>query len=279
MKIYKLLHILIIIFLSASVSAQDIYDLTHSKKYANYLYLSQEYSLAAKEFERITFLDRNDTLARLQLLHCYRILKEYKTGLYRGRQIIRSYDNPPEYLAFEYGRLLILNDSVQELAEFLNQNSSLPANAKEILSIGGMLYTGDYHKASLSLEEMSDMSSPFMPDYQKIITAYDNFTFRKPATGMLLSALVPGLGKVYSGDWKDAIIAMLFTGTSAWQAYRGFHKNGVQSAYGWIFGGLTAGFYIGNIYGSGKAVHKRNNEFKHKLHHQVEEAVNRHNMD
>lgn len=279
MKNCKIFYIIIFVLVTCTISAQDIYDLAHSKRYANYLYLSQDYNLAAKEFERIIFLDRNDTLVQLQLLNCYRFLGDYKTGLNRGEQIIKAYQNPPGQLSFEYGRFLILNDSAQLFSDFLIQNKSLPDDTKKILSIGGMLYSGDYNTASFKLKEINQISSPFIQDYQKIITQYENFKFRKPVTGMLLSAMVPGLGKVYSGDWKDAIIAMLFTGTSAWQAYQGFHKKGVHSVYGWIFGGLAAGFYIGNIYGTGKAVHKRNNEFKHKLHHQVEEAVNRHTMD
>ena len=56
------------------------------------------------------------------------------------------------------------------------------------------------------------------------------------------------MGKIYTGEIGDGITAFLSTAVSAYLAYSNF-KNDHQFR-GWLFTGLTAFFYTGNIYGS-----------------------------
>lgn len=63
-----------------------------------------------------------------------------------------------------------------------------------------------------------------------------------------LSAVVPGLGKIYTGDYGDGIIAFLFTSVLGYIAYDNF--NAGHNFRAWLFTGLTALFYGGNVYGS-----------------------------
>lgn len=44
----------------------------------------------------------------------------------------------------------------------------------------------------------------------------------------------------------------------AYQSYRGFSDKGSKSVIGWVYGGLTSVLYLGNLYGSGKAVKNYN---------------------
>ncbi len=48
--------VLILVLISLFSKGQNLYDLEHSRQYANYLFQNQEYELAAKEYDRITFL-------------------------------------------------------------------------------------------------------------------------------------------------------------------------------------------------------------------------------
>ena len=86
-----------------------------------------------------------------------------------------------------------------------------------------------------------------------------------------LSAIIPGMGKVYSGRWKDGIISLLFVAGTGYQAYRAFNDKGIESVYGWIMGSLSLGFYIGNIYGSAKAARlyntKQDQFYREKVTH------------
>jgi hypothetical protein len=73
---------------------------------------------------------------------------------------------------------------------------------------------------------------------------------KSPLLAGMLSAAIPGMGKVYAGHWEDGISAFFMVGISAWQGYEGFRKEGISSAKGWILGGLAAAMYGGNIIGS-----------------------------
>jgi TM2 domain-containing membrane protein YozV len=72
--------------------------------------------------------------------------------------------------------------------------------------------------------------------------------YKSEALAGVLSALVPGSGKMYVGEWGDGITALLVTGLFTFLAYDNFKANHKTRA--WIFTGLGAFFYAGNIYGS-----------------------------
>ncbi|NJO70383.1 MAG: hypothetical protein HC830_14865 [Bacteroidetes bacterium] len=66
----KLLFIFLAI--SLSLNAQNFYDEQHSAKFAEYLFQSQQYDLAAHEFERLLFDNNSNTSYQLKLLKSYR---------------------------------------------------------------------------------------------------------------------------------------------------------------------------------------------------------------
>ncbi|MCC7301621.1 MAG: hypothetical protein IT233_03170 [Bacteroidia bacterium] len=96
------------------------------------------------------------------------------------------------------------------------------------------------------------------PEYRKKLAGYvstmNRYSRRKPVLGGLLSALVPGLGKVYAGSPRQmfsSFIPLAIMGVQCWEGYR---HQGLQSPRFWIFGAAFTVFYIGNIYGSALAV-------------------------
>lgn len=73
---------------------------------------------------------------------------------------------------------------------------------------------------------------------------------KDPTTAGILSAIVPGSGRFYTGEWIDGLYSMCLVGISSWFAYDGFHAKGIQSVQGWIFGIFGITLHAGNIYGS-----------------------------
>ena len=90
----------------------------------------------------------------------------------------------------------------------------------------------------------------------------------------MLSAVVPGSGKMYAGYWYDGFISLSIVGIAAWQAYRGFTIYGADRLYSWIFASLSASFYISNLYGSFKAVNMKNYNLRQNIHYDIEEVFN-----
>jgi len=71
---------------------------------------------------------------------------------------------------------------------------------------------------------------------------------KSPLFAGILSAIVPGLGRVYTGDYGDAAASLLLTGIFGYLTYSNFRDGYMQR--GFIFGLITAFFQGGNIYGS-----------------------------
>jgi TM2 domain-containing membrane protein YozV len=114
------------------------------------------------------------------------------------------------------------------------------------------------------ISPFDSLERPLIRDfyYSKIDPSY-----RSPVTASIISTLIPGGGKIYTGEYGDGIMAFIATGLFAFLAYDNFKAN--HDFRGWLFTGLGTFFYAGNIYGSYASAEiynaRINFEFKAKL--------------
>jgi TM2 domain-containing membrane protein YozV len=98
----------------------------------------------------------------------------------------------------------------------------------------------------------SDFISTFDTDQQNTVSdLYDykfNPPYKNPVWAGIFSAIIPGSGKMYVGEWGDGISGLLLTSLFAFLAYDNFRND--HDTRAWIFTGIGAFFYAGNIYGS-----------------------------
>jgi TM2 domain-containing membrane protein YozV len=66
----------------------------------------------------------------------------------------------------------------------------------------------------------------------------------------LLSAALPGAGKMYYGNNGQGFSALITSLLIAAEAYSGFKKQGYNTVHGWTYAGLFSIFYVGNIWGT-----------------------------
>ncbi len=92
---------------------------------------------------------------------------------------------------------------------------------------------------------------------------------KSPFTGGVLSALIPGAGKVYAGRKANGIYTFLITSIMAAQTVEAYRKDGPRSARFIIYGSLLSSFYIGNIWGSALAVKVVRNERRDAIKNQI----------
>ena len=249
-------------------TGQNLFDLQHTKSFADYLYESGQYKLAAEESERWLFLSPGNDTASLMLLQSCRKGGLYDLGIQKSKTLFDSGKklNAPQSL--EYATMLMLNKNFIEVDTFLKSNNSLSVSEHNYLMMNKFLMMKDWKKAEHVFHNNEGAYYPGFKPYADIFKAYKDLPHRSAALAMTMSTIVPGTGKFYTGDWKDAIFSIMLIGASGIQAYRGFNEKGVKSAYGWIFGGFGAGLYLGNIYGSFKSAkdfnHKHENELLKK---------------
>lgn len=256
-----------------NVSSQDLFNLENSRKFANYLFDSGQFDLAADEFERVVFLDNRDSVSVLKLLKSYHLQGNYKLGLKRANKLLPDLLSINKSLAKEYIFLNFKISRFDESNNFIKENRNLSSDEKKEFLLSSHLLARDWISAERLLSDGFNPQNTSFTEKADLLLQKNQIQSKHAYLAASLSMIIPGSGKIYTGNWQDGLISFLFVATNAWQAYRGFNKDGINSTSGWIFGGLGLGFYIGNIYGSYRSAIKYNNNKKEKFHKHVEKLV------
>lgn len=249
------------------IYAQDIYNHENTLKFADYLYASGDFKEAALEYERALFFDSLSTENQFKLIRSYRKSGSPGEAIKKYGIFCKSVTCPP-ILTIEHAKALSDLAEYQKCLEYIEKHPDNNNPELAFVSVTCMLKLSQWDDAKNLITAMPENNAMNM--FAPIIHNAKNNKMKSPLVASLLSTAVPGLGKVYTGYWKDGLIAFVLIGTSAFQAYRGFNQKGVSSAYGWIFSLTFTGFYIGNIYGSAKSANKRNVLINQSIQNEVD---------
>jgi len=251
---------------------QNLYDFEHSREYAAFLLQSRQYKLAAMELERLHFMQPQNTEFRRDLIRAYRYSGQYSQGLDRLEKWSPEYRNDSS-LFTESLKLNLLNGNFRETLYSLNGQNIINESDENYYRLSGLALMKNWNGAFEFIGSVNDSGQDGFNSLSSKVEQYSQIKFKKPGAALALSAVIPGLGKIYSNDWKDGLISFLFVATNAFQAYRGFSKDGVTSVYGWVFGTLSFGFYAGNLYGSWKSARDYNSRSEEALYHEIEHFI------
>ena len=246
-------------------SGQDLFDYNNTKKFAKHLMLKGAYRMALPELERLCYL-KNEESDKLKLLQCYLYSGNYSLGIKRARALFNFKEPLEKGTAKTFGQLLLLDKKHDDASFYFKSIASENLENKSGVRAINEMMQANWNRAD------SIIGASGNPDesLQSIIVKATNQKYKKIGVSLGLSMIVPGSGKMYAGYWTDGIISLLLTGVMAYQAYRGFGLNGKKSVYGWVYVGLSGGFYLGNLYGTVKATKRRNQQIKQKLIDEVE---------
>ena len=265
----SLLFALALLFSSLIASSQGLYDKKNSEKFAEYLFKSAQYSLAAIEYERLLFLEPGNDELRTRLILCYSLENEHNKAIERVKLFSVEPSELSKSLAELYSYNLISLGSTDAARAYLTISNSLSNDRKVYYQAYSYLLENNFESSSNLMIQHPDVLDKSVVE---LINEGKNIKRKSPALAALMSAVVPGTGKFYTRDWKDAIIGLVTVGVTGYQAYRGFARNGIESGYGWIYGSLAAGFYIGNIYGSFTSAKRFNNRQTDKIAKKIQQS-------
>ncbi len=267
-------YILIALFLGCSKASSAQSDTTaQSLSFGQYLMLTGQYQLATLEFERLYFENPGTPGLKPALVEVNRMNAAYD----RARNYAKRFSTLPENSLEEthlFKKEMILNSLL--LRDMVWIPSILADIRLTTASDFDMLRYADNMSLGLSILNAPNRSTNYhlhIPGMESqhdevLVQALRDWTEsprKSPLLAGTLSTIIPGAGKVYAGKWKDGLVSLLFVGANAYTSYRGFSSGGIRSPYGWLFGGLSAGFYLGNIYGSQKAARIYNHELESKI--------------
>ncbi len=221
-------------------------DIEKKIAFADYLFNTQQYEFASEEYLSLIYSYPDNPYLKKRALESFRLNKNFETGIYFSKIFFDPQDSSsikfyPEIVKLRLSaRLPVLEEGVMvdslEFEKWYNESLSLDYMMSEQWE--------EVHKNANTIRH-SEL-------FQFTRNTPDNY-YLSPFLAGTMSAIIPGSGKIYAKRWKDGISSLLFVGLTAFQSYRGFEKNGVESVYGWIMGGLSFSFYLGNVYGSVKA--------------------------
>jgi hypothetical protein len=112
-----------------------------------------------------------------------------------------------------------------------------------------------------------------LPRLRQIALEGSTATRKSARLAGLLSAVVPGAGRVYAGRRTDGVFSLASILLLGWQAASGFHQDGLHSARGLIYGSLFLGSYAGNIYGSALSARIHDRKLDERLIRDAREAL------
>jgi len=238
------------------IEAQENQKLINSE-FADFLFNSELYELAAEEYERLLYYTPENIAALTKLVKCYTL-----TGNeHLIEQRFKLSETTNRELSLSYFDLLFSLKKSEKFKEFyLKQKGQLTVQHNQEMRLRSAILNNEWDTAQKEIGQ-SKLSS-----YAAIKEKIEQSNFKNPTLAAGLSALLPGSGRIYAKDAKDGLVSLLFVGSFGYQSYRRFDQKGIKDAGAWIFGGLALGFYVSNIYGSYQSAKYYNNKQNEKIY-------------
>ncbi len=247
-KIYYCLLTIFLIFASArNFSAQGFLAPRMRLSFGNHLFLEKDYIRALDEYRSWMKTSDNDTV-RFKIAWCLSEMDRHTEAAdnYKGLFFNSTLENESR---LEYYRNLFLTGDYNFFRKLSVQEAYLPEEGKNVIAklerFSWFLERKGLPDSSYMFEAFSEAEKDQVKDF------YMKYRYpekKSPAKAAIMSALVPGLGKIYTGKYSDGITAFIVTGVLTYLAIDNFQQD--HDIRKWLFTGLAAWFYGGNIYGS-----------------------------
>ncbi|MCU7493632.1 MAG: hypothetical protein HF300_12035 [Ignavibacteria bacterium] len=243
---------LICFFTSLPLAAQnDSAGIFHSPenilKFADYLYCQKDYLRAISEYESLLKFQNSDTI-KFKIALGFSKMGKSKEAEDRFNRLATGSTFSDEARLELYKSKFFTND-IASLRQMYNEKSLLPG--KYIESVKSLYYTSFlFDNATLPGKEEFIEAFPVFArsEMGNFYLRKSNPPYKSPVKAAILSAIFPGLGKAYAGEWGDGLTSLIVTGFLSYVSYDNLKAH--HNFRGYLFGGLAALFYAGNVYGS-----------------------------
>ncbi|GAB4292324.1 MAG: hypothetical protein Kow0098_12170 [Ignavibacteriaceae bacterium] len=227
------------------------------RRFADHLFCSDDYLRAADEYSRLSLTD--DTL-KIKLALSYTETGDYNNALiYLDK--VEPFSSFYSYAVSEKGRVYFIQNEYEKIDSIISFNENLltkeKLNTLKTLALYSLFYRdNELPDKKTFINSFGDSLKDEIEDFYHLKS---NPPVKNPLTAAILSAIVPGLGKIYTGDYGDGITAFIATGLFAFLSYNNFENH--HNFRGWLFAGISGLFYAGNIYGSASSAQIFNTQF------------------
>jgi len=265
----------ILLIFTIKLYSQDVWDYSNSLKYANYLFQSKQYRFSAIEYERVAYLEPTDSLAKLRIIQSYRLMNDYNNANAKLEKYFPGRSpNYPENFAIEKVKLLFFEQQYTETYSFLLENNTIDPTKKIEYELGSLLMQHKWMETKiLTNEYLKSNQKTQSIDYLYNISLQGlNIRYKSPYSAALMSAIIPGSGKVYTKQLKDGIYAFLIISAFSYLTYNSINHNGLNAG-SILYGSIAFSFYAANIYGSFKSALRYNKKKNQILTKNIENLL------
>jgi putative membrane protein insertion efficiency factor len=224
--------------------------------FADYLLSSGDYLRALSEYEKFKMPGQNAFL-NLKIGICYKKASQLDVaGNYFFNIISRSPDSEAAArAALQLGHTLYLKNEYANSLKVLNKMPELTdlqlLNEKSIVASLNFLHNKEWENCKLFLEEKKNnfLSARTYGYLTSICERGQRITYKSAALSGLLSAAIPGAGKMYCGKTMDGLNSLFIVGLGSFFSYNYYKSQGIKP-FTVICALTTLTLYAGNIYGS-----------------------------
>jgi len=117
----------------------------------------------------------------------------------------------------------------------------------------------------------ADKTAANAADALRLLNEYDRLPEKSTIAAGLLSAVLPGSGYAYAGNYEDGITAFSVNALFIAGTMTAVHQRNYTTAY--LAGAFGLPFYIGNIYGSANAARKWNIRVRQEQRRKISAAL------
>ncbi|MFC2135694.1 hypothetical protein ACFLTH_13850 [Bacteroidota bacterium] len=255
-----------IIWAQSSLDRPDIFSLENRLKFGDFLFSEEDYLRAINEYREYLRFTSNDSIrfkfayALAEMGRTDEALDNYK-GLFFSSSL-------SENARLEFYKVSFLNSESQKFRDLCNMEVYLPEEHKsEVNRLKLFTYLFD----DSVLPDSTDFVNSFSKeDKSEVLSIYLKKKFpdyKSPEMAAIFSAIVPGAGKIYTGRLEDGITALIATGILTFLAYDNLKAD--HDFRGWLFAGLAALSYAGNIYGAAASAQQYNAGIRFNFENEV----------
>ncbi len=272
-----LIVLLMFCSLPAAPDSPDYYSPGSILLFADHLFGEQDYLRAAYEYERYVFLQSEKDPAAPEVLlrtgKAFQCAGEYDRSLDIFATLLNNTaaDRFRQLAIYETGLTYFRMARFEESLQFLRDQPrpALMPDAGRLIG-ADLMMLGQWQQAE---EVLAGYGISSTEPLRKIALEGSSMRRKSPLAAALLSALVPGSGKIYAGEFGDGLNSLIFIGLLGTLSALSFRAEGVDSVRGWIYASVGGVLHVGNIYGSVVSARRYNRLREQALFEEVEKVI------
>lgn len=242
-----------------------------------------KFQQAISEFERFIYFfpeDKRVEQAKYQIGKCYFKMGQYDKArsildkLYRKNKEKRIGLNALFLIGESYYKQGVYEEAERIFGLLASQEVFPDIRDKAIYRLSWVkMRQGKWEQASFGFKKIKKQSPiyPSARELEAIAIKGRDLPYKSPEFAGVLAGIVPGMGHVYCGRYRDGLVSFILNGAFIWATIEAFDND--LDALGGILGFLEIGWYTGNIYSAINCAHKYNRKVREDFLRKIPDKV------